>query len=169
MQSLTIENKIISWKSTTLALTFGLTLASIAAPMLFGHTPANQWITGTLVNACLFLSAWNLPAGNGIMIAALPSGIALTRGLLPAALAPMIPFVIAGNILLLLFARFTKKTFFLSILSAGFAKAVLLSSASLLLTTSVKPLLMMMQWPQLITALAGGFLAWTIMKIIKKA
>ena len=56
-----------------------------------------QWLTGPLVNAILFIAVVLLGSQNAIIMGLLPSTIALAAGLLPAVLAPMVPFIIISN------------------------------------------------------------------------
>ncbi|HCP60545.1 MAG TPA: iron hydrogenase, partial [Dehalococcoidia bacterium] len=57
----------------------------------------SQFITGPIVNATLLIAVALLGMRDGILIGLIPSTIALATGLLPAVLAPMIPFIIVGN------------------------------------------------------------------------
>jgi len=72
---------------------------AIGAPVLGIHS---QWITGSIVNMVLILSVFLVGVRGAVLIGLLPSTIALGTGLLPAALAPMLPFIIISNIILVL-------------------------------------------------------------------
>ena len=75
-----------------------------------------QAITGPIVNATLFLAAVLLAPEIAILVGLLPSLIALSSGLLPAPLTPMIPFIMVGNtILILVFHHSRKRNFWLGI------------------------------------------------------
>ena len=63
----------------------------------------NQLITGSIVNALLFISASVLGLESAFILCLIPSLISIYTGLLPLALAPMIPFIMTGNALLVLF------------------------------------------------------------------
>ncbi|TSD05139.1 MAG: [Fe] hydrogenase subunit HymD [Parcubacteria group bacterium Athens0714_12] len=111
---------------------------------------------------------------NAILIGLIPSLIALSTGLLPPVLAPMIPFIMAGNtILILTFSYLKEKNFWLGVISASFLKFIFLFSASsivinLLLKKEIAAkVALMMSWPQLLTALSGGLLAYLFLKFFK--
>lgn len=129
-----------------------------------------QAITGPIVNAILLIASAMLSPSSAMLIGILPSTVALSRGLLPLALAPMIPFIILGNALYVhLFGHLKSKNFVLGVAVAAVAKFGLLYSASQLILQNLLPgklvtkATQMMSWPQLITALIGGFLAWVIL------
>ena len=69
------------------------------APAIGFHS---QWITGPIVNAVLILSVFMVGARGALLIGMLPSTIALSTGLLSVVLAPMIPFIIISNSILIL-------------------------------------------------------------------
>lgn len=134
-----------------------------------------QTITGPIVNATLFISVILLSTRNAILIGLLPSLIALSTGLLPSVLAPMIPFIMIGNtILIIVFGYLKEKNYWLGIVSASILKFVFLFSTSsivinLLLKKEIaSKVAIMMSWPQLFTALAGGLIAYLFLKSIKK-
>lgn len=154
----------------TVAKPVALLLVAFVAP--FSH---NQMITGSLVNATLFIAAAVLSLESAITIAVLPSLIAVSLGTLPAPLAPMVPFIILSNILLILvvvaFRRLNIKTNFLvKVFLASLVKFIFLLSVSafvlnFLFHKQLPAVIMnMMSWPQLITALVGGFIAYLIIK-----
>ena len=145
-----------------------LTSVAVAAPL-----SQNQFITGTIVNATLFMAAANLNISGAILICLLPSLVALSVGTLPFALAPLIPNIILSNILLVLtFVSLKKLNHWPKIIIASFLKFTFLFSSSYLFMNIlfVNPMaskyMAMMSWPQLITALAGGVLAYGITKIL---
>lgn len=159
-------------KEQVFTLTQFVTLiaVSVLAP-LFLH----QAITGPIVNAVLFISVVILGPQNAVLIGLLPSLIALSIGLLPPVLAPMIPFIMVSNTLLILvFSYLRKRNYWLGITSASILKFVFLFSTSsividLLLKKEIAPkVAMMMSWPQFLTALGGGIIAYFFLKAIKK-
>ncbi|MEA2006582.1 MAG: hypothetical protein U9O20_00260 [Patescibacteria group bacterium] len=157
-----LETKDLLWTTT-------LTLLAIIAPALLAHTPHNQWITGTIVNALLFIAAWRLGLANAILVAVLPSSVALMRGLLPAPMAILIPYIIFSNVLLILTFSFLKKNLTLGVSIASFVKFTFLFGVSLYFAPKLlAPMIMMLQWSQLITALAGGFVAAMTISLLKK-
>ena len=130
-----------------------------------------QAITGTLINASLFIAVGLLGLEAAILIGLIPSLIALSIGLLPAMLAPMIPFIMAGNIILVItFNCLNKKN---CLLGAGVASIIkflfLFSSSAIVINFFIKGeitanIAAMMSWPQLFTALAGGLIAYLVLK-----
>lgn len=176
-------------KTKTLSLIYFTALLgiSIVAP-LFHFQP----ITGPIVNACLFIATAVLGVQAGIMLGLLPSLIALSVGTLPAPLAPMVPFIMASNaIMVIVFATTFKEVaeqlpgtkrkllgnfggFFFGVISAGVLKFLFLFSTSYIVIhlISQKPIAqkaaVMMSWPQLTTALLGGLIAFVFLRVYKK-
>jgi len=134
-----------------------------------------QFIVGPIVNATLFISAATIGTAGAIMVGLVPSVISLSVGLLPPVLAPVIPFIMISNALLVsVFAIFRKRNFFLGIVAASVVKYLFLYATSsmvisLLLKKEVaSSVAQMMSWPQLVTALAGGVLAWVSLRGAKR-
>lgn len=130
-----------------------------------------QMITGPVVNATLFLAAIILGAKRGIFVGLIPSVIALSVGTLPPVLAPAVPYIMISNaILIAVFSLLRNKNYWLAVVAASFLKFIFLfSTSSIVISLLMKKELAgsvatMMSWPQLITALAGGFLAWMFLK-----
>lgn len=134
-----------------------------------------QAITGPIVNAVFFLAVFLFAPEVAILVGLLPSLVALAGGLLPAVLAPMIPFIMLGNaILILTFYYLKKRNFWLGVGVASLFKFLFLFSTSsvvinLLLNKEVaQKVALMMSWPQLLTALVGGGIAYFVLKILKR-
>jgi len=150
---------------------FGILLAiTLAAPFM-----GQQAITGSVVNATLFISTAFLGIEAGILIGLIPSVISLFVGLLPIALAPMIPFIIIGNaILVVVFKNFKEKNYWLGIISASVLKFLFLFGTSSIAVNFIfkkeiaYKFAAMMSWPQLFTALCGGLIAYVFLKTCKK-
>jgi len=155
---------IAAYQTKDLLWTIGFFIAAVIFPALFAHTPQNQWITGTVVNALIFLAVWRIGAVNAVLIAFLPSSIALIRGLLPAPMAVLIPYIILSNIVLIAIFYALKKYPLAGIISASLAKFLFLFVISTYFIKITGSLLVMTQWPQLLTALAGGLIAVGIIK-----
>ncbi|OGY87474.1 MAG: hypothetical protein A2233_00935 [Candidatus Kerfeldbacteria bacterium RIFOXYA2_FULL_38_24] len=143
---------------------------AVTAPLL-----QMQVLTGPLVNATLFIAVVMVGWKKAFVVALFPSLISLAVGLLPAVLAPMVPFIILSNmILILLFDLWRKKSYWLSIGVASVVKFIFLYVASLLVIKLwvaqpvATKLASMMSWPQLITALAGGVIAYVFLKAVKR-
>jgi hypothetical protein len=144
---------------------------AVAAPIFIKQ----QLITGTIVNAALIIGTVVLSTRDGLLIGLLPSSIALATGLLSPVLAPMIPFIIVGNaILVLTFAYFNKLNFWAGVAVAALFKFAFLYGTSAIVIGLVvnkqvaSSVAQMMSWPQLFTALAGGLVAFGYLKLTSK-
>jgi len=142
---------------------------AILAPLL-----KQQLITGSIVNAVLFISTAYLGITAGILISFIPSLFAGSVGLLPLPLLPMIPYIIMGNIILVLcFGFLRKKSFLLSAILASLLKFLFLFGASSFIINFFiqkalpAKIVVMMAWPQLITALSGSLIAFVVLKKYK--
>jgi len=150
----------------------GLMAVAIVLPR-FIH---NQFVTGPIVNATLFLGAYYLGNGSAIMVGLVPSVTALSAGLLPLSLAPMVPFIMISNtILILTFNKFREWNFGAASILATLAKYAFLYLTALLVINVLMPhnlaakaVGVMMAWPQLVTALAGALIAFGIIKIFNR-
>lgn len=161
-----VETTNIKW----LVFSFFLTLL-IGVPS-FVHS---QWITGPMVNAILFTSVLILGPLEALMLGLMPSAVALSSGLLPLPLAPMVPFIMLGNALMVLvFSKFRKQSFFVAVVVAAFLKFAFLHQTvvwlmkRLLSGELVAKLAIMMSWPQFFTALIGGGIAYLAFGAFKK-
>lgn len=130
-----------------------------------------QWITGPLVNAALILATVLIGPMEAVLIGLMPSTIALVAGLLPLPLAPMVPFIMIGNaVLVAVFHYLYKRNFLIAIGVAAFLKFAFLHESVTLLMSKlleqeiVAKLAVMMSWPQFFTAVIGGGLAYLILK-----
>lgn len=132
-----------------------------------------QGITGPIVNALLFLSVIFIGFPNAIFVALIPSALSLATGHLPSVLAPMIPFIMIGNLMLMAAFAKLRKDFWLAVLVASTIKFLFLFFSSQLLFSIInKDLLVMvsgmMGWMQFFTAIIGGFIAYLVLKFLKK-
>jgi len=164
--------KILALPAATLATAQYALLLSLALVLPLFHS---QYATGPLVNAVLFLAAFFFGSVGALFIAMIPSVVALSSGLLPAVLAPAVPFIMMGNaILVAVFIMLRKNNFWLAAISASFAKFIFLFGSVQIVVNLIgaKPAAAaasaMLGSPQLITALAGGVLAWMAIKGLKK-
>jgi len=155
-------------REKTLYLTKLIVLLGIATVVPLFH---QQMITGPIVNATLFASVILLGTQAGIMVGIIPSIIALSVGTLPAPLAPMVPYIMLGNVLLVLVFGFLKdKNYWLAVGVSSVAKFAWLFATStividlLLKKDLAQSVASMMSWPQLLTALLGGLVVWSIFK-----
>ena len=163
-------NSLVLKKEGWLALAFLIGMAT-AAPLIFRQ----QLIAGTVVNATLILGTALLGVRYALLIGLVPSSMALAVGLLSPAMAPMLPFIILGNVVLVLsFAFLQHNSYWPGLLAGSLLKFALLYAASAylfsnLLSPPLAPALaQMMSWPQLVTALAGGTLAFGLLRVLKK-
>ncbi len=139
-----------------------------------------QFLTGPIVNAVLILSLLNLGRDKAFFLGLIPSSVALANGLLPLALAPMLPFIMISNCLYIaVFSKFYRSSASLhknslAVVLAAFAKSIFLFLVAKLLMEGllVAPLstriASMMSWPQLWTATLGGVLALLLQKNLEK-
>lgn len=134
----------------------------------------NQLITGTIVNAMLFIATSIMGLEYGIMLCFIPSLISVSVGLLPFLLAPIIPFIMAGNILMVfIYSKFEKKSFWLGAVPGALVKFIFIWASGMILANFVargiaKNIMLMVSWPQLATAIAGAAIAFVFLKIVKK-
>ena len=161
-------NKEIATKT---AIFLGL-LALVTVVPFFVH---NQLITGPMVNAVLFIATAVVGIPGAVLIALVPSVVALSGGLLPAVLAPAVPFIMIGNVILILTFHYAKKkNFWLGMIGGSVLKYLFLfGSTSLVVSLLLKSEMaekasLMLSWPQLATALVGGIIAWGVLKVWKK-
>ncbi len=165
--------KILTIKGEKIfVLTQFAVLVGIATIAPLSH---QQAITGPIVNATLFVSVMLLGVQSGILVGLIPSLIALSVGLLPPVLAPMVPFIMTGNtILVITFNYLKEKNYWLGVVAASILKFIFLfSTSSIMIDLILKKeiasrVAMMMSWPQLLTALTGGLIAYMFLKGIKK-
>lgn len=157
----------ISLNSRTLLKSSQFLLA--LALILFAPLIGNQFITGTIVNASLLMSVMLFGLPGAAVLCFVPSIISLFTGFLPWVMAPMVPFIIMGNILLvLIFDLLRKKNFFLGLVPAALLKfSFLFLISNYLIHFFVKQavasnIAIMMSWPQLITALLGGVIVFLL-------
>ena len=156
-----------------------LGLASVATALPF--VVHIQLLTGPIVNAILILLLFLVGIRAALLIALIPSMMALAGGLLPAVLAPAIPFIMISNVLFILtIDQFYKvisneqKGYWLGVILGAALKFIFLFASVGLITKLVlkkelaAAVTQMMSWPQFATAVAGGVIAWVVLKWLKK-
>ncbi len=153
----------VNFKTKALAETGIVMFLTLLAPVLLAHTAGNQWIVGPVVNAGLFWLAIRAGVGNAFLVAFLPSLIALSRGMLPPQTIALIPFIILGNLALILVANAFREKIKRGIFFASFAKAMLIVLPALLILPKAS-LALVFAWPQLLTAFLGGAIFWLVAK-----
>ncbi|MEI7424729.1 MAG: iron hydrogenase [Candidatus Staskawiczbacteria bacterium] len=160
------DSKLVATKVFQLSIFIAL---AVVVPYL-----GNQLLTGSIVNALLFISVSVLGLESAFLLCLIPSLISIYTGLLPLALAPMIPFIMTGNALLVLtFYYLNKRNFWVGAVPAILVKYIFILLVGILLAGSVlngiaSKVMLMISWPQLATAVAGASIAYLVLKIIKK-
>ena len=160
----------------SIAQTAGLLLVISFLPF-FIHL---QWLSGPLVNALLILILFLSGIRSAMLAAVIPSFMALAGGLLPIPLAPVVPFIIIGNIIFILTidyiyysSRNTIGAYWKGIIIGALLKfAWLFLSVNYITGLLLKKELafavtQMLSWPQFATAVIGGAIAWGILKWLK--
>ncbi len=169
-----METKVLAIpKEKLLSVAQFLSMAGLMSflPMLI-H---NQFATGPIVNAILYISTYFFSLKDCFVLALLPSIFAAISGLLNPALIPMVPYIIISNfILLACFNYFKKNNYWLAVIVASFSKFIFLFLiSSFFMNLFFKKdiplkIAQAMTWPQLATALIGGAIAYLILLKINK-
>ncbi len=145
-------------------------------PFLIGHS---QYVTGIIVNATLVLAALNLKKERLLPVILLPSIGVLSRGIIfgpfTIFLVYLIPFIWGGNLLLVYLVKRVhlnlNKDKRVALGAASLVKASFIFLAAFTLFSFAiipKALLAPMGIVQLITALAGGLIAFSLQSLKKK-
>ncbi|MBM3257662.1 MAG: hypothetical protein FJZ05_00375 [Candidatus Nealsonbacteria bacterium] len=139
-----------------------------------------QWLVGTIVNTCLFLTAVFLPKKFFLPLILFPSLAVLTRGVIfgpfTSFLTYFLPIIWLGNfILILVFKKLYQKLpyskYSLSVFLAASAKFIfLLAIANIYFDFQLIPavFLQTMGINQFFTALAGGLVSFVLFNVLKK-
>lgn len=145
----------------------GLLLAATIVLQLAGLP---QPFTGPAVNMMLYISTLAVGIGAAVLIGCLTPVVAFTRGILPPPLAPAIPFIALGNaVLSVVYGILYPRSRLLAVLAASLFKYLLLAGAVRFLIQVPPGAAVALQTPQLLTALAGGALAWLLHSPLKRA
>ena len=156
-------------KVASVQFTYILYALAFSIPLFFNSA---QLITGTLVNSLLFLSAKRLLKKEIIPVVILPSLGAAAHGVLfgpqTVFLYYFLPFIWIGNyVLIQMFSQLHLKFYVVRmVVSAGAKFLVLQLFAQLYFHLNIVPSLFVasMGYMQLITALAGGLVAFGVAK-----
>lgn len=166
-----IKTLVLRKKSIINLVAFVVLTGVITIAPLFHFQP----VTGPIVNAILFIAVIFLGIQNTLLIGLIPSVVALSVGFLPAVLAPMVPFIMLSNaILIITFGYLKDKNYWFGVIVASVFKFIFLFTTSsvvvsLLLKKEIATkVATIMSWPQLITALAGGIIAYIFLISFKK-
>lgn len=163
--------KVLSTYKVKLVVFAVLLAVSIALPS-FIHS---QWVTGPIINAALLIALVTVGPMEAVVLGLMPSAIALSSGLLPIALAPMVPFIMLGNALLIMsFHYLRNQNYVLRLGVSAFLKLMFLHYSVVFImkgfldNTIISKLMVMMSWPQFFTAVIGGAIAYPIIKSLSK-
>ena len=168
------EDVLVGSESAKLTSTVVRFLALLGVA-IFAPAFGVQLLTGTLVNATLFVATASLGVGAALLIGIIPSIVSSVTGLLPAVMAPMVPFILMGNaVLILSFSMLREKSYWGGAITGSLFKFVFLSAASTFVIDAfvgekiAGNIAQMMSWPQLYTALTGAMLAYLVIGAQKK-
>lgn len=168
-----MNNNVLAPFSVRWLTRTGILLAITLAFQMLGFP---QMITGPAVNAMLLLSGIYVGGLGAVIIGILTPLIAFIRGILAPPLAPMIPFIMAGNALYAFSFVLTRGRLGKSFIGEGIGLVVGAVVKFLLLSTAVRfivsvppPVAQMMQIPQLYTALLGGVVAIAVERVLNLA
>lgn len=141
-------------------------LLAVALAVQMGGFP--QPVTGPLINTVLYLSALLVGGWSGIIIGICTPVIAFMRGILPAPLGPMIPFIALGNgALVVVFSILKGKNKIFGIIIASLVKYLILFTAVSYIVDVPDKIAQIMSLPQLFTALSGGVIAILAYKALR--
>lgn len=150
---------------TRTALLLALTLAvqGLRMPPVF---------TGPIVNFMLILTTALVGIGRGTLIGLFTPWIALITGIIPAPLAPAIPFIMTGNGIYCIFFGLGHKRFrggsWFGLVVGSLLKFAIIAGAAGYLLALPSPVVEVLLVPQLINALTGGGAAIIFSFIIQK-
>ncbi|MDR2533048.1 MAG: hypothetical protein LBC82_09440 [Oscillospiraceae bacterium] len=169
-------NKRILWITRT-ALFIALLIALQAATAALG----NQFVTGSVINLILIISVMTCGFATGSSVAVLSPGVAFLFGVGPTQFPVIIPFISLGNFVLVLLwflignrNIINKYISYITALIAGAAGKFLVLYIGVVQIASLffilpAPILVMMSFPQLITASIGGTIAIIILPVLRRA
>lgn len=164
-----MSTKTITRTALMLALTIVFQVIGRYIPL----GPNSNFIVGPLVNACLLITASLVGIFGASFIAiAAPFGALLTGATVPL---PFVPFVALGNLVLVVaFYFICKKNFTVGVITAAVVKFLTLYASIIVFTNMAKipakkasAMIFTFGWPQLVTALTGGVIAFIVIKLVK--
>lgn len=167
-QNMTKHNK------TMILLTRTSVLLALALVFQIGFTQFAQPVVGPLVNMTLLIAAVVVGSLPAIVIGCLTPLMAFVLGIMP--LLPLVPFIMLGNMLLILSFNLIRRALpkygeIYGVIVAALLKFAFLAVSIRYLVTffmeKVPPkIIAAFSLPQLYTALIGGFLAIIIVKYL---
>jgi hypothetical protein len=137
----------------------------------------SQWIVGPLVNALLIVILLTSGLRSAIIASFIPSLMALLGGLLPIVLLPVVPFIMVANVIFILTINQLNKKggktgYWNGVVVGAVLKfSFLYLSVGLIMSLVAKKelaqiVVSMMSWPQFVTAVLGGILAFYALKLL---
>lgn len=157
-----LNTKMITRTGVLLALTLAIQFMKLP-----------QFITGAGVNAMLLITVMAVGVLQGGIIGCITPVIAIMVGIIKPPMAPVIPFIAASNVLLVvIFHTLRKKNDSLALIVAALTKFLVLYGAVRLFLVNILPnpvfekVAIAFGVTQLFTALAGGFIAMAVMKLL---
>lgn len=157
--------QIAKFKEKSLLFTLLLTLA-IFAPLL-----RMQVVTGTLVNAMLFLAVLYLGLRAALIISLVPSLIAVAVGLLPLTVISLVPLIMLSNcFLVVVFYLLRAQPYLVKAALAALAKFTFLFSFAFVVGFYFSKALavqvsLIFGFIQLVTVFLGSALAYVIFRL----
>ena len=171
------ENALVRVNARAIAQFLGLAGVATTLPF-FIHL---QWVTGPIINAILIITLFLVGIRSALVVCLVPSLMALSGGLLPAVLAPVIPFIMISNVVLVLSVdyfynafRNNRRGYWLGVITGALLKFIFLYlsviwiSKLLIKQELVAKVAQMMSWPQFATAVIGGMIAWLVLKWLRR-
>ncbi|MFZ5968270.1 MAG: ECF transporter S component [Bacillota bacterium] len=147
-------------------------LLALALAVQFLKMP--QFITGSAVNAILVIAAAAVGMVEGIIIGSITPIVAIMVGIIKPPMAPVIPFIIAGNIsLVVIFHMLQKKNQYAAVGGAAVVKFLVLYGAVKLVLVNMLPgpvfekVAVAFGVTQFFTAVVGGIVALLIVPFLK--
>lgn len=161
-------------RTATLAKAAFLVATVVVSPLFL-----SQPVTGVFVNMALVLAAVFFGLGwESLLLAAIPSLVALLRGQLPAPFFLLIPFIMVGNAILVAtvatlqrkYGKYSLSVTAGSLLKAAFLALVAFTAAGTVYadTPLSATVITMFGWLQLLTALAGSVVAYPLLGLFKR-
>ncbi|MDR0222029.1 MAG: hypothetical protein LBI38_00625 [Oscillospiraceae bacterium] len=168
-------------KKTVLTLTQTALLTAVLIGWQVGSAPlGNQILTGSGVNMILVITVMVCGTAPGLCVAAVSPAVAFLFGLGPK-FPVLLPFIVAGNVLLVLTWRFVGNIKppevwrVIALLSAASVKCAFLwlcaakLAIPLLIPQAPPAISAMFSFPQFVTASIGGAFALSVIPALKKA
>jgi hypothetical protein len=170
------KGKILWLTRTSLYIAPSIVSQAATAPL------GNTLITGSIVNMMLIVSVITCGLASGLSVAVCSQIFATLLGIGPQ-MPPLIPFIIAGNVTIILIWHFVCKMKFrnehiarvvaLAIGAVGkflvlYFGVTKIAAPLILNLPPAAPVYVMFSFPQLITASIGGALATAIIPTLKK-